>query len=126
MTTPISDAASDPNAWNQLPTGFKPWPFVILSNEMLLYLAGSGEERLNYAAGDRATIRLEPSQMQTDFMVGNLQQGEPIKITADQKKTRRSPPIRRTEPSAFREPACRATIAFAREGPKGACAAGSV
>ena len=62
MTTPISDAASDPNAWNELATGFKPWPFVMLSNESLLYLAGSGEERLNYFVGQRAAIRLGDSQ----------------------------------------------------------------
>ena len=58
----------------------------MLSNESLLYLAGSGEERMNYAAGDRAVLRLEPNQTQTDFLVGNLQQGEPLKITADQRK----------------------------------------
>ena len=67
MTTSISDAASDPAAWSQLATGFQPWPFVMLSNEMMLYLAGSGEERLNYTVGDRVVLRLEESQTQSVF-----------------------------------------------------------
>ncbi len=86
MTTPISDPASDPVLWNQLPTGFKPWPAFMLSNEIALYLAGSGEERLNFAAGDRAVVRLDPNGPQVNFIVTNLQQGEPISLTADQKK----------------------------------------
>ena len=43
-------------------TGFKPWPFVMLSNESLLYLVGSGEERLNYLVGQRAALRLEEAK----------------------------------------------------------------
>ena len=31
VTTPISQSASDPQAWNQLATGFEPWPFMMLS-----------------------------------------------------------------------------------------------
>ena len=53
MTTPISDPANirgrDP--WNWLPTGFEPWPFVMLSNETVNYLVASGESRMNYLAG---------------------------------------------------------------------------
>ena len=48
FTTPISDEATDPDLWNLLAVGSEPWPFVMLSNEMMLYLVGSGEERLNY------------------------------------------------------------------------------
>ena len=86
MTTPISDAASDPNSWNELATGFKPWPFVMLSNESLLYLAGSGEERLNYLVGQRAAIRLADSQTQSVFAL----------VTPDGTEAGRSPPIRST------------------------------
>lgn len=86
MTTPVSDAASDPNAWNQLPTGFKPWPFVMLSNEMLLYLAGSGEERLNFSAGDRAMLRIDANPAQSKFSLLNPQQGEAVDLTFDQKR----------------------------------------
>lgn len=84
MTTPISDAASDPNAWNELATGFKPWPFVMLSNESLLYLAGSGEERLNYLVGQRAAIRLEDTQTQSVFALTTPDGNESASLTADQ------------------------------------------
>ncbi len=73
MTTPISDPAADPDSWNQLATGIKPWPFVILSNEMLLYLVGSGEERLDYLVGDRATLRLGENPTLTKLLLKNSQ-----------------------------------------------------
>jgi aerotolerance regulator-like protein len=82
MTTPISDSAADPDSWNQLATGFKPWPFVMLSNEMLLYLAGSGDERLNYLVGERAVLRLEEGQTQSVFSLSTPQGEAPV--TADQ------------------------------------------
>jgi len=58
MTTPVSDPANDRQRreWNQLPTGFEPWPFVMLANETMLYLVGSQEEQLNYRAGDRVLL----------------------------------------------------------------------
>ncbi len=84
MTTPISDTASDPNAWNQLATGFKPWPFVMLSNESLLYLVGSGEERLNYLVGQRAALRLEEAQTQSVFALSAPDGNEAATLTADQ------------------------------------------
>lgn len=84
MTTPISDAASDPYAWNQLATGFQAWPFVILSNESLLYLAGSGEERLNYFVGQRAAIRLQDNQVAPIFALSSPDGNESATLTADQ------------------------------------------
>lgn len=84
MTTPISDTASDPNAWNELATGFKPWPFVMLSNESLLYLVGSGEERLNYLVGQRAALRLEDSQTESVFALSTPDGNEAATLTADQ------------------------------------------
>jgi hypothetical protein len=62
-------------------------PYFTLLNDLALYLVGSGEERLNYAAGDRAMLRLDQDQMQSSFIVANLEQAdEGIKIAADQKK----------------------------------------
>jgi hypothetical protein len=92
MTTPVSDAASDPDSWNQLATGFKPWPFVMLSNEMLLYLAGSGEERLNYLVGQRAVLRLEEGQTQAVFSLTTPDGTEAIPLTADQANRQVSAP----------------------------------
>ena len=92
MTTPVSDAASDPDSWNQLATGFKPWPFVMLSNEMLLYLVGSGEERLNYLVGQRAVLRLEEGQTQAVFSLTTPDGNEAIPLTADQANRQVSAP----------------------------------
>jgi hypothetical protein len=84
MTSPISDTASDPNAWNEFATGFKPWPFLMLSNESLLYLVGSGEERLNYLVGQRAALRLEEAQTQSVFALSAPDGNEAATLTADQ------------------------------------------
>lgn len=64
MTTPVSDAASTSGRassaahepWNWLPTGFEPWPYVMLMNETMLYLAGSGDAQRNYFSGQTATL----------------------------------------------------------------------
>jgi hypothetical protein len=58
MTTPVSDEL-DKSAWNTLPTGLEPWPFVMLANEMMLYLAGSADEQLNYLAQPGLTAVLQ-------------------------------------------------------------------
>ncbi|HEX3658556.1 MAG TPA: VWA domain-containing protein [Pirellulales bacterium] len=60
MTTPISEPlnGSAGDRWNLLPTGFEPWPFVMLANELALYLAGSADSQLNYLAGQTAIVRL--------------------------------------------------------------------
>ncbi len=65
LTTPVSDAASQRDPWNMLPTGDEPWPFVMLSNEMLHYLTGSS--KLNYLAGDTALVRMPADQHHTIF-----------------------------------------------------------
>jgi hypothetical protein len=65
MTTPVSDPLGDParEPWNALPaSSLEPWPFVMLANEMLLYLAGRTDERLNYSAGETAIVDLPSNQ----------------------------------------------------------------
>jgi Aerotolerance regulator N-terminal len=84
FTTPISDDATDPDLWNLLPLGSEPWPFVMLSNEMLLYLVGSGEERLNYLAGETVTMRVPESQRQLIFSLRSPN-GEEYPQSVDQK-----------------------------------------
>ncbi len=62
MTTPISDAANAPQPpWNYLPTSDGSWPYVVLINEITLYLVGSGDERLNYMAGEVAELNYADS-----------------------------------------------------------------
>lgn len=58
MTTPVSDPirARGRQTWNELPTGEDAWPYVVLVNEMLSYLAGAGGTKLNYLAGDTAAL----------------------------------------------------------------------
>ena len=52
-TTPFSDRVSRRDAWNVLPGSGEigAWPFVILANQIMSYLVGSGEQQLNYYAG---------------------------------------------------------------------------
>ncbi len=61
ITTPVSQPASDPDAWNLLATGFEPWPFVVLANESLLYAMNTREEH-NVITGQPATVRV-PSDL---------------------------------------------------------------
>ena len=57
VTTPVSQPASDPDAWNLLATGFEPWPFVMLANEMLSH-AVSSQDDLNITSGEVASLRI--------------------------------------------------------------------
>jgi hypothetical protein len=81
MTTPVSDSA-DEGAWNLLPTGFEPWPFVMLTNEMLYYLVGSADSQLNYTAGQTATLRLEPGMTTANYLL-TTPEGEQVRRTAN-------------------------------------------
>jgi hypothetical protein len=59
MLTPVSfDPDPRRTRWNRLTIGTdpEPWPFVMLMNELMLYLVGSEDERLNYVAGDTAVL----------------------------------------------------------------------
>ena len=59
----VSDPASGRDAWNLLPTGEEPWPFVMLANEMM-YLSGRQRAGAAELSGRRDGGRapgLEPS-----------------------------------------------------------------
>jgi hypothetical protein len=64
LTTPISDPARPRGreTWNELPTGSDAWPFVVLVNEMVRYLADAGGLKLNYLAGETAVLANRPVQ----------------------------------------------------------------
>lgn len=70
MTTPVSESPNDKDAWNFL-VGFEPWPFVMLSNEMLLYLVGTADERFNYTAGEEVILQIPESQRGLTFTLTN-------------------------------------------------------
>ncbi len=64
VTTPLSEPPQlrDRDRWNLLPSGLEPWPFVMLANELTLYLVGSRDEQLNYLPAQTAVLRLEPGE----------------------------------------------------------------
>jgi hypothetical protein len=84
FTTPISDDSTEPDLWNLLPLGSEPWPFVMLSNEMLFYLVGSGEEKLNYTAGETVNLHIPDAQRQAIFSLRSPD-GEEFQQSIDQK-----------------------------------------
>jgi hypothetical protein len=64
MTTPVSDPYRPRGraAWNELPTSEEAWPYVVLVNEMMRYLAGARESKLNYLAGETAVLMNDPDK----------------------------------------------------------------
>lgn len=44
------------NAWNELWAGEQNWPWFVMLNESVKYLASGGEGRLNYRAGEMASL----------------------------------------------------------------------
>lgn len=58
MATPISDPLSPKGrpTWNELPTGEDAWPFVVLMNESLDYLASARRDKLNFLPGSIVTL----------------------------------------------------------------------
>lgn len=63
LTTPVTDPLRPRGraTWNELLTGDDAWPGFVLVNEMLLYLTGSSEARLNYLTGETAVLRNDPA-----------------------------------------------------------------
>jgi Aerotolerance regulator N-terminal len=64
LTTPVSDPPRPKGyeAWNRLATGEDAWPYLMLVNESLLYLVGSGQTRLNLQAGEAAVLPNDEAQ----------------------------------------------------------------
>ncbi|NLY01759.1 MAG: hypothetical protein GXY83_37210 [Rhodopirellula sp.] len=80
MTTPVSD---DPNRdpWNLLPVG-EAWPFVVLANEAMSYLVGSGEKQLNYVTGQAALLHLDASKPYRAYVL-TQPDGLEVRLAAD-------------------------------------------
>jgi hypothetical protein len=68
MTTPVSDPAHD-DPWNLLPTAPEPWPFLALATGMADYLAGAGQTRLNYLAGQSVILPLAPEERVSNYVL---------------------------------------------------------
>jgi len=84
MTTPVSELSdvSDNNRWNQL-WGIGSWPFFTLTNEMMLYLVGSTEGQLNYAAGQPAVLHIDPNRRFSTVLV-STPRGESLRSSPNQ------------------------------------------
>lgn len=63
MTTPLTDPLQPRGrpCWNELWFGSNAWPGFMLWNEMLNYLVGTGEMRLNYHTGEAAVLANDPA-----------------------------------------------------------------
>ncbi|MFM8735481.1 MAG: BatA domain-containing protein [Pirellulales bacterium] len=83
VTTPVSQAASDPDAWNTLATGFEPWPFVILANETLLHAIDTADSR-NVLAGMPAMLHIERRDVPAAFV--STPTGDDFPAAVDQKR----------------------------------------
>ena len=83
VTTPVSQSADDPQAWNQLATGFEPWPFVMLANEILEYVVETSES-LNIKSGEVARLRLQRHDLPTATVRTPL--GDTFPVAIDQQQ----------------------------------------
>ncbi|NLE38443.1 MAG: hypothetical protein GX621_10505, partial [Pirellulaceae bacterium] len=85
MTTPATDLPRG-NPWNLLPVA-DPWPFLILTNQAMLYLVGSADQRLNYFAGQTAAIGLDPASRFRSYLV-TTPGGVAFPLSVDPKENR--------------------------------------
>jgi hypothetical protein len=83
VTTPVSQSANDPDAWNTLATGFEPWPFVILANETLLHAVDTSDNR-NVLAGSAAVLHIE--RRDVPAAVVSTPSGDDFPAAVDQKR----------------------------------------
>jgi hypothetical protein len=83
VTTPVSQSATDPDAWNTLATGFEPWPFVILANETLLHAVDTSDDR-NVVAGEPVVLHLDRRDVPAAFV--STPAGDDFPAAVDQKR----------------------------------------
>jgi hypothetical protein len=83
VTTPVSQGAGDPDAWNLLATGFEPWPFVILANETLLHAIDTADDR-NIVAGAAAVVHLGRRDIANAFV--SVPGGDDFPAAVDQRR----------------------------------------
>ncbi|MFM8291702.1 MAG: hypothetical protein ACKOC4_08390, partial [Planctomycetia bacterium] len=83
VTTPVSQAANDPDAWNTLATGFEPWPFLMLANEALLFAIDTFDDR-NVVTGVPAVLHLDRRDVAAAFV--RTPTGDDFPAAVDQKR----------------------------------------
>lgn len=70
FTTPASEPPQRPGrlqVWNELWSGEDAWPWFVLVNESLRYVARLGEGRLNYATGATVVLQNDPQRHPTTY-----------------------------------------------------------
>jgi len=80
VTTPVGFSSSDPDAWNVLATGFEPWPFLILANELLLHAIDTAADR-NVVAGQPVVLPLGRRDLPTAIV--HTPEGEDFPVAID-------------------------------------------
>lgn len=88
-TTPVSDLP-DETPWNLLPVG-QAWPFVILANQLGMYLSGAADIRLNYLpyevveapAGGRDTASTFLLERPADIFAAAVSPEPPVRLQPD-------------------------------------------
>jgi hypothetical protein len=85
VTTPVSQAAADPDAWNMLTGGLDeaPWPFLILANETVLRAIDTSDDR-NVTAGTPAVLHLDRRDANTAFV--RTPAGDEFPAAVDQRR----------------------------------------
>lgn len=82
FTTSISDGP-EVQPWNRLFTGFDSWPFFVLSNQMARYAVQSGDRRVNFTAGDTASLPTEADQIDKTHLLFTPRGTDPQEVTPD-------------------------------------------
>jgi len=99
MTTPISDSPRDPQSWNRLVLD---WPFVMLADQMLLYLAGSLDGRANFQVGEAAVLSL-PEKLLPTTLQTTVPNGDSFRVTTSPgQRELVLPPIQLPRPGNYR------------------------
>jgi hypothetical protein len=84
-TTPLSDPSNERGYWNLIPTGEDKAVFVTLANETLFYLVGSGQQRLDYTAGERVVLHLDGEKRFPVYAL-STPRGDTIRTPLDEKQ----------------------------------------
>jgi hypothetical protein len=105
-TTPFSDRLSRADVWNVLPgsSEMEPWPFVILANQIMSALVGSGEQQLNYYAGVNTVLLPVSNPNQPRLFVLYPPSGAGIKLPLPHVQAARRPQQQRDRPRRARRP----------------------
>lgn len=85
LTTPAAPRPGE-SPWNLLPTGIDAWPYLILMNELTLYLCGANDATFNYRAGQVAVVRARGRSVPSSYVL-TAPNAEPQRRGADPRQS---------------------------------------